>query len=151
MIEEPELLALNSHKNVLRIHAHSETLSEAMNWLRNILKLKNIPFPQIIHSEKADGGIDLFLAVTNNKFNTISAEVSQPIFQSEGFCSLTSWCRGSTRPELVDKIVNTLEKNKIKIMYMSISAMSVTVFIKPAYRVSAIELLHNMIKAPKGF
>jgi aspartokinase len=82
---------------------------------------------------------------------SFSKELSQQVFQSEGFCSLTSWCRGSTRPELLDKIVNTLEENKIKIMYMSISAMSVTIFIKPAYRIQAIELLHNMIKAPKGF
>jgi aspartokinase len=122
-----------------------------MNWVRGSFKEKNIPFPSIVHSEKVSNGIDLFLTAPSKKMISFSKVFTEQIFQSEGFCSLTSWCRGSTRPELMDKIVNTLEKNRIKIMYMSISAMSVTVYIKPAYRVQAFELLHNMIKAPKGF
>jgi aspartokinase len=151
MIEDTEIIAVNSHENVLRIHSHSETLQEAVSWLRSILSVKNIALPQVIHSEKVSDGIDVFLTGPSNKIISISKNLSQQVLQSEGFCSLTYWCRGSTRPELLDKIVNTLEQNKIKIMYMSISAMSVTVFIKPAYRIQAFELLHNMIKAPKGF
>ncbi|MDD4972697.1 MAG: hypothetical protein PHY93_00020 [Bacteriovorax sp.] len=79
---------------------------------------------------------------------SIASEMRHQSFQQEGLCSVTTTCRGSTRPELMEKIVDVLEKKEIQIMYMIISAMSVTIFIKPGYRIQAIELLHQMIKVP---
>jgi hypothetical protein len=40
MIEDTEIIAINTHENVLRIHTRSETLQDAIYWLRNILKVK---------------------------------------------------------------------------------------------------------------
>lgn len=149
MIEDSEIIALNSHENVLRIHSPLETLSEAINWLRQFLATKNIPFPQLLHSEKSSDGIDLFMTAPIENIGSIAGEMRHQSFQQEGLCSVTTTCRGSTRPELLEKIVSVLEQKEINIMYMIISAMSVTIFIKPAYRIQAIELLHQMVKTPK--
>ncbi|MGZ3790701.1 MAG: amino acid kinase family protein, partial [Bacteriovorax sp.] len=148
MIEDSEVIALNSHKNVLRIHTPLASLSEAILWLRKFLETKNIPFPQLLHSEMFSTGIDLFMTAPVENIGAIANEMRYQACEPEGLCSVTTTCRGSTSSELVEKIVDVLEKKEIQIMYMIISAMSVTIFIKPGYRIQAIELLHQMIKVP---
>lgn len=151
MIENTEVMALNSYANVLRVHSPLETLSEAINWLKIFLTSKNIPFPQILHSERVEGGIDLFMTAPIESLGPIANEVSHQSHSIEGLCSVTATCQGSTKPELLEKVVNLLEKNEIRVMYMIVSAMSVTVFIKPAFRIQAIGILHQLIRTPKIF
>lgn len=151
MIENAEVMALNSYANVLRVHSPLETLSESINWLKDFVAKKNIPFPQLIHTERAEGGIDLFMTAPIENLGSIASEMCSQSYVSEGLCSVTATCQGSTKPELLDKVINLLEKNEIRVIYMIISAMSVTVFIRPVYRIQAIEILHQLVRVPKFF
>jgi aspartate kinase len=145
MIESSNVIALNSHENVLRIHSPLKTLSESIDWLKKILLNKNIPFPQLLHTERAEGGIDMFLTAPIENLGSIANEMGVESIINEGLCSVTTTCQGATRPELLEKVVNILEKNNIKVFYMMISSMSLTVFIEPIYRIEAIKSLHRLI------
>lgn len=151
MIEDAKVMCLNSHAHVLRVHSSLETLSESIEWLKSFLKTKNIPFPQLLHTERAEGGIDLFMTAPVESLGPIASELGNQSYLNESLCSVTATCQGSTKPELLEKMVDLLETKGIKIMYMIVSAMSVTVFIKPVYRMQAIETLHQMIRMPKFF
>jgi aspartokinase len=146
IIENAEILAFNSHENILRILLPLETISEAFDWLRQFVSTINIPFPQLLHSEKTPQGIDLFITAPLENLCIIAKEMRQHSFEHDGLCSITATSRASTGAEIVEKVISILEKNKIKILHMTICAMSVTVFILPNYRIRAVELLHNMVK-----
>jgi aspartokinase len=110
----------------------------------------NIPFPQLLHTERSSDGIVLFVTAPIENLSAIATEMRQQSFQFEGISSVTTTCRGSIHPDLMEKVVGILEDINIKVMYMIVSAMSVTVFIRPNYRKQAIELLHKMVKKTNG-
>ena len=62
--------------------------------------------------------------------------------------SVTATCRGSTRPETMEKVINSLETKGIQILNLLVSSMSVTVFVEKTFRLSAVQLLHNLIPVP---
>lgn len=146
MIEDAEILALNSHERVLQVHAKQSSLSEALTWLHQFLDEKKISFPQVVHSEKAINGIDLFMTGPNENMEAISREISSsPGLEADELCTVTATCRGATRPELLERLVGTLEKTGINVLNMLVSSMSVTVFVESHLRQKAIRSLHPMI------
>jgi aspartokinase len=146
IIENSEILALNSHENILRILLPLDSISEAFDWLRQFVSTINMPFPQLLHREKSPQGIDLFITAPLENLCIIAKEMRQHAFEYDGLCSITATCRVSTGDEITEKVISILEKNKIKILHMTISAMSVTVFILPNFRIRTAELLHQMVR-----
>jgi aspartate kinase len=144
--EDSDVFAINSHENILRIVCPFDTISNAIDWLRQFLLTQNIPFPQLLHSERSIDGVDIFITAPVENISSIASEMRLQSFFQEVVCSVTATCRGTLDPELMEKVLLALEDNKIKIMYMIISNISLTVFLRPNYRKQAIELLHRIVK-----
>ena len=150
MIEDSEVLALNSHDIVLQVSAPKKSLYEALRWFKQGLAARKIPFPQLLHSESVNGSIELFVTGPREVMEGvvgISEQRKKGPFVRE-LSSVTATCRGSTRPETMEKVVNSLETKGIEIINLLVSAMSVTVFVEKALRIPAVQLLHNLIPAP---
>ncbi len=146
MIEDSEVLSLNSHETVLQINSRKASLNEALHWLKRQLEQKKIPFPQLLHSEQMGDGIVLFL--TGPKEITEQIRWMLPGAAVRELSSVTATCRGSTRPETMEKLVGALETHGVAIINLLVSAMSVTVFVEKTFRVSAVQLLHHLIPTP---
>jgi aspartate kinase len=149
MIEDSEVLALNSHETVLQIETLHNALGEALNWLKTELNSHKIPFPQILHSESVDGKMDLFVTGPKEVVSDLSKLTSINSAQHfHEYASVTATCRGSTKPEIMETIVGTLESQGIRVVNLIVSSMSITVFIEKSLRVKAIQLLHELIPVP---
>jgi aspartate kinase len=148
MIEDSEVLALNSHETILQIGTGKKSLNEAVSSFKAELEGSKIPFPQLLHSELMNGSIDLF--VTGPKEVTEAILVLLARQQQKRpvrvLSSVTATCRGSTRPETMEKVIMSLETKGIEVVNLLVSAMSVTVFVEKTLRVSALQLLHNLIE-----
>jgi aspartate kinase len=147
MIEDSEVISLNSHETVLQISTPKNSLNESLKWFQRELGERKIPFPQLLHSESVNGMIELFVTGPKEIVESIvliSQEQKGRQFIRE-LSSVTATCRGSTRPETMEKVISTLETKGVQIVNLLVSAMSVTVFIEKALRVSAVQLLHNLI------
>ncbi|NJM10404.1 MAG: aspartate kinase [Bdellovibrionaceae bacterium] len=148
MIEDSEILALNSHETVLQIATPQKSLNGALKWLRQDLDARKIPFPQLLHSELINGTVQLFITGPNEVMKSILGTSEQrkrePYIRE--LSSVTATCRGSTRPETMEKVIDSLETKGVKIRNLLVSAMSVTVFVEKALRISAIHLLHKLVQ-----
>ena len=147
MIEDSEVLALNSHETVLRVRTQQKTLMEALNWFRVFLLGENIVFPQMLHSEISSSGVDLFMTGPKEIMVAIGQALDKKDLSTmDSLCSVTTTCRGSTRPDLLERIVGSLENHGIQVIDMLVSSISVTVFIAGSSRQRALSLLHTMVK-----
>lgn len=149
MIEDSEILSLNSHETVLQVSIEKPTLSSALLWFKSKLDDKRIAFPQIVHSEFVRGKIELFVTGAAETTNAIVQQIgnSKEIIVRELAC-VTATCRGTTRPETLDKIVGHLEATGIRVLNMLVSAISITVILEKAARIPAIQILHGQIPQP---
>ena len=149
MIEDSEVLALNSHRKVLEIHSHQSTLMKALNELHHFLENKNFPLPQILHTENAPDGMSFFVTGPEENMEAIkkSLEFSRD-FETYDLCSVTATCRGTTRPELLNILVEILDSNGIQVSSVAVSSMSVTLFMEERLRAKAIQSLHAILLKP---
>ncbi len=150
VIEDSEVIALNSHETVLQVGAPHRSLGEAIKWFRQELDLRKIPFPQLLHSETIDGFIELFFTGPKEAMRSVrsisEAQVGRHAVRE--LCSITATCRGSTRPETISKVIEALEARDVGVIHMLVSAMSVTMFVEKSLRVLALQLLHGLISPP---
>jgi aspartate kinase len=147
MIEDSELLALNSHETVLQIRSPKKSLSGAIDWFKAELEKRKIIFPQLLHSEIIDGLVELFITGPKEVLEDtsfISDAKGGPCSIRE-LSSVTATCRGSTRIETMEKVIGSLECNGVPIRNFLVSAMSVTVFVEKALRTKALQLLHSFV------
>lgn len=147
MIESTEILSLNSHETVLKIATQKATLKQALSWFRTVLEAKKIPYPQMLHSESVGGVIELYITAPREAIAAMASLKSEA--QIEEMCSVTATCRSSTRPEIMQMVVDSLEEKGMKIKSMLVSAMSMTVFLEKTLRESAIQMLHKLIPTPR--
>jgi aspartate kinase len=152
VIEDSEILALNSHETVLRVNVNERTLHEAISALKIEFDDRKITFPQLLHSEIIDGACELFVTGPRELMEAILRISVQSVswFTVEEICSVTATCRGSTRHDVLEKVIGGLEGSGISISSLLVSAMSVTVFIEKALRNSAVHLLHGLIALPQA-
>jgi len=146
MIEDSEILSLNSHETILQISTQQTSLNDAIQWFKKELDQRKTPFPQLLHSELIGGSIVLFVTGPKEITDSIHSISSGGIVRE--LSSVTATCRGSTRPETMEKVITALETHGVKIVNLLVSAMSVTVFIEKTLRVSAVQLLHKLIPVP---
>jgi aspartate kinase len=150
MIEDSQLLALNSNETVLQIRTPKRSLGEAIGWFKHELEVRKIPFPQLLHSELVNGAFEIFVTGPTEMMTailTISEQKRRRGFIRE-LSSVTATCRGTTGPKTIDKVIGSLEAKGIQIVNLLISAMSVTVFVNKSVRVPSVQLLHNLIPIP---
>lgn len=146
MIEDTEVLSVNSHDMVLQIEIKAKSLAEALKWLKSRSDLGKLPYPQILHSEEDEGAIRLFLTGPREMVQSL-ATLCGPgeAIRFKELSSVTATCRGSTRPETIEGIIQGLERAGIHVGNLAVSSMSITVFIERVLRVPALRLLHQLV------
>lgn len=153
MIENAEILSLNSHDTVLRITSQNIHLKDALAWFKGILEQAKIPYPQVIHSEHENSFVELYVTGPSEILHSIAAEVGKvTAAHLIELSSVTATCRGSTAAEIVENIINCIEGAGIRVQSLIVSSMSVTVLVEKKARNAAITLLHQLIPviAAKG-
>ena len=146
MIEDTEVIGLNSHENVLQLHSKQPTLAKALTWLHQLIEEKHLPLPQILHSEHCADGISLFITGPSENMQMIREEVRwRAMHEPEALCSVTATCRGCSRPELIETLVSILEKSGIPVLSVVVSSMSISLFMKQNLRSKAILSLHSVL------
>lgn len=147
MYETTKILAINSHERVLEIQSNCSG-SEAIAKLRKFFDEKEIAFPQILQILPTAQGVSLYLTGPQEILIAIEKELSgSKEFQlgPQKLSSVTATCTGSTSPDVVHQVLETLEKKKIAVHTTLQSAMSATVLVSHHQREAAMKELHALI------
>jgi len=146
--ESSKPLAVNSHSQVLKFFCRGESFHQTWDLLLSELRKQKISFPQLLFSEKTTDGFVFF--------TTGAAEWTQSVIQIKdqlqglqltdtNICSVSLTCTGVTQPELFQKVCGTLSKENISIINISVSGMSISVFIEMKNEAKALNALHSLI------
>lgn len=146
--ESSKPLAVNSHSQVLKFFCRGESFHQTWDLLLSELRKQKISFPQLLFSEKTTDGFVFF--------TTGAAEWIQSVIQIKdqlqglqltdtNICSVSLTCTGVTQPELFQKVCGTLSKENISIFNISVSGMSISVFIEMKNEAKALNALHSLI------
>jgi aspartate kinase len=148
MYESAKILAINSHERVLEIHSTHLSASAAMDKMRSFFDEKEIAFPQILQIQQRPDLVSFYLTGPQEILAAIEKELPEAKdlkLGSEKLSSVSVTCTGSTSPDVVQKILHTLENGKIKVHTALQSAMSATVLVTQAQREAAIQELHSLL------
>lgn len=148
MYETANVLAINSHERVLEIHSSHLTASESIEKMRKFFDEKEIAFPQILQIQQKSNAVSFYLTGPQEILAAIEKEISEAKdfkLGPEKWASVSVTCTGSTSPDLVQKVLHSLEKKKINVHTTLQSAMSATVLVSQSQREAAIQELHSLI------
>jgi len=147
MYETAKILAINSHERVLEIQS-THSAAEAIEKMRGFFDDREIAFPQILQIVPKGKGSSFYLTGSQEILIAIEKEMAQAKdfhLGSEKLSSVTATCTGSTSPDVVQKVLATLEKKQISVHTILQSAMSATVLISSNQREAAMKELHTLI------
>ncbi len=148
MFETAQILGINSHERVLEIQSGKLSASEALEKLQGLFNEKEIAFPQILQIHSQKDKTYMYMTGPQEILTAIEKELEgEKEFKlgSEKLSSVTATCTGSTSPDVVQKILSTLEGKKISVLMTLQSAMSATVLVPHSQREKAIKELHGLI------
>lgn len=148
MFESAKILGINSHECVLEVTSSRVSASEAIAQMKSFFDSNEIAFPQILQVVTKPQQVSFYLTGPQEILAAIEKEMAQSKdlkLGSEKFSSVTATCTGSTSPDVVQNILNVLEKSQINAHTTFQSAMSTTVIIPHSMREKAIKELHKLI------
>lgn len=148
MFETAKVLAINSHEQVLEIQSPKLSASKAIEKLRSFFDSKEIAFPQILQVSQQGDATTFFLTGPQEILIAIEKEMAQASefrLGQEKLASVTVTCTGSTSPDVVQKILHTLERQNIPTHTILQSPMSATVLLPQTLRETAVKHLHFLI------
>lgn len=151
MFESVQGLSLNSHETVLEIMMSGHQVGKNLSDLRKQFEIKQIAFPQLLHSEVIEGSkTKVLLTGPQETMAAVQRELAQQTqvhLNSKIYSTVTLTCTGATSPQIVENILSTLDKSEIPVEKLIMSAMSATVQVEQTHRKSTLEALHNLIKS----
>jgi aspartate kinase len=148
MFESAQILSINSHESVLEILSDRLAPAQALSTLRTFLESHEIAFPQILQMNIQLGKVSIFLTGPSEILNAIEKEISQnPDFKlgPQKMASVTATCTGNTTPDVLQKMMITMDRAGIQVLTTLQSAMSTTVVVPHHQRESVIRELHQLI------
>ncbi len=148
MFESAKILGINSHESVLELISNLSSAAEALNQMKAFFDSKEIAFPQILQVVQRPDGLSIFITGPQEILTAIEKETTQSANLSLGkakFSSVTATCTGSTSPEVIQKVLHSLEKAGIRAHTTLQSPMSTTVIIERSQREKAIQQMHALI------
>lgn len=149
MYEFTEILAVNSHSEVLKFIIKNKSTSSAIEKMKLFLDENEIPHPQILHIEKNKDQLGLFVTGPSEVLTAIKSFSNKDKnfkMSSEELCSVSATCAGATSNEAIEKMLRTLENHKIEVNYFFQSSMTSVFFIEKRNREAGIRCLHKLIK-----
>lgn len=148
MFESCKALSLNSHEDVLKLGFATSSIPQTLKEFQLLLDKNQIGAPQILCCEPVGGKIMMYLTAPSEIVTAIKKEAEKVphfITSLENLSSVTLTCTGTTSPEILNMISESLDKKSIACEKVIISAMSVSVIVEKAVRRTTIETLHTLI------
>ncbi len=139
-----QILAINSHAQVLKVKLANTNHDLGMLILNDLLEQNEIPFPQLL---KTQNDVVYITAPKEQIQAIIDVLKKQNLIQllNENLATVTCSCVDETNEELQKQIQIILEKNKIQIENTHTSKSSQTVFIPKEQRQQVIQILHDLV------
>lgn len=151
--EKSQILAVNSHEQVLLLNIDADNTHSALEIFENFLQKKEIPYPQVLHIKKIQAQQQEQIQMMITGPQEILQQTEKCLQQSSEdliylvdnkLCSVTTTCRGNISLSVSKKISEQLETNKILCHEMLLNPMSITVILNASQRLQAISLIHNL-------
>lgn len=147
MFETCKALSVNSHEKILRLSSNlkSDALLARLNQKFSDYQ---IPTPQILEIKNENNQTSICLTGPSEVLSSIEsafAKDSEFSLSNEKLSSVSLTCSGVTSSELHQQVLEKLSAHKVQPLQISISAMSVNVFVKSSEREIAIQALHELI------
>jgi aspartate kinase len=142
MYEQNQILSVNSHKYVRAIQLDGMNIGEALKNLEALLSQAQLPWPQILDSEKQGDGWSFLI--------TAPLEILQALLQSlqlshsQEWSTVTATCQGAFASALPEKISTALANQNIRIEKILFSSLSLTVLVSATDHDRTVQTLHEL-------
>lgn len=162
MYESSQVLAINSHSQILILQISGKDTAAAIDNLKKHLDQNEIAFPQTLlisdlaasNTKTENQHLSFFEFILTGSFETIesikkSIEINRKdisiLFSPLQFCSVTCTCTGMTSYEISQQITKKLSENKINLVKLIYSSSSITAIIEASQKDKAIQALHSLV------
>lgn len=154
--EKSQILAVNSHEQVLLFNIDADNTHAALEIFEKFLHKNEIPYPQVLHIKKIQtqqqeqtqmmisGPQEVLLQIEKCLHNNSDDSV---YLVDNKLCSVTTTCRGNISLSISKKISEQLAQHKIQCHEMLLNPMSMTLILNSNERLQTISLIHNLINA----
>ncbi len=153
--EKSQVLAVNSHEQVLLFNLDADNTNTALEIFEKFLQQNEIPYPQVLHIKKIQTQhqeqIQMMITGPQEVLQQIEKSLHNNSDESlyltnNNLCSVTTTCRGNISLNISKTIIALLEQNKIELQEMLLNPMSVTLILNSSQRLQAINLIHSLIQ-----
>jgi len=152
-LESQSIIAVNSHNLVDHIEIQVPNTSKAMALFGETLMAERTPEPQVLAlSQQPEGFVRLMYTSDSTHLSAIqNATKRNPLFRhpQRRLSSVTMTCFGSVGTDLATRAAVALDSAGISIDKMIAGPTSLTYFVNPEHRESAIKTLHRFVEAKK--
>lgn len=148
MFEKEQILAINSHGIVAHIQVQGDSAMASMNKLQKFLSEESLPFPLVVASEYSEGFCKMVITNDDESLNALLR-----IGETKGvlrnmnhvLSSVTVTGFGLHGSDLLARMLETLAAQAVPVVKTLMSASSISVFVMPAYREKAVQVLHGFV------
>ncbi len=147
-MEEGKVLSVNSLARVEHIGVECSDLNQGFEKFGLHLKQKSLAWPQILASAYDNGVCRIMLTADNEYLDTLlrTLEGAQGISRlREALSSVTLTCYGSVATDLPSRALQVLGAQRIHPDKYILTPQSVSLFVSPQERETAVRLLHGLI------
>jgi aspartate kinase len=146
-LESQKILTISSIKNVA-ICEFDGDLKNTLSGMGEALKKNTLPWPQILATETEKDFTRLFISSSDESLKVVMNAIKDAkVYKKydDQHSTVTATCFGSSHTDLSLKIIEHLEKKKIKTEKIFYTPQSISVLVKSTDRESAIACLHELI------
>jgi aspartate kinase len=147
--ENPRILGVNSHAEILRLEIRQTESSNPLETLKNTLQEKQIYLPQILHAENVFSDFHIYVTGPSETLTAIKtelqSELGMKVSHSAALASVTVTCHGIMHPDISIGLVRALQSARVSFEKMIYSPASITFFVAAKDRVQAIDSLHSLV------
>lgn len=147
-MEEGRVLSVNSMARVEHLAIEAADLNQGNEKLAQHLRQHSLAWPQILAATFEDGHARWMLAADGESLDALLRTTSK----TQGFSklrdalsSVTLTCYGSVATDLPHRAIQVLSRNQITAEKYLLTPHSVSLFVKPNQRDSAVKALHTLI------
>ncbi len=152
--EKSQILAVNSHEQVLLFNVDADNNHAALEIFENFLHKNEIPYPQVLHIKKIQTQQQEQTQMMISGPQEVLQQIEKCLHNSSDdsvylvdnkLCSVTTTCRGNISLSISKKISEQLAQHKIQCHEMLLNPMSITLILNSNERLQTISLIHNLI------
>lgn len=139
MLEQPQILSINTHKDVYRWVFKNKTQLEVMSLIEKKISESGIPYPQILSITTLENLTKVLLV---GELGGLSQEMGLPC-SAEHLSSVTLTCRGAVSSSLLFEVLKHI--SSIPVLQTLQDTTNLTFLVDPKHREDLIKLLHKLI------